>query len=108
MMVRDGYHGKALLLGLLGAFTDLGWRLVASADVSAKYIHQDKGPDYPLDVHSWYFMFDMSLYAQRQAMHQQYGLLYPSIPIQGAAQPPPYYAPPPSYDASVAIPPEMK
>ncbi|XP_066921998.1 uncharacterized protein [Clytia hemisphaerica] len=96
MMVKDGYHGRALLLGLLGAFSDLGWRLVTSADVSAKYVHQDKGPDYPLDVHSWYFMYDPSLLAQRQPMHQQYGLLYPTLPVQGGP-PPVYYAPPPAY-----------
>ena len=101
MMCKDGYHGKALLLGLLGACSDLGWRLVCSADVSAKYMHQDKGPDYPLDVHSWYFMYDPSLFQQRQSMHQQFGLLYPTMPVQGGA-PPVYYAPPPSYDQSMA------
>lgn len=91
MASKDGYHGRAMLLGLLGAFTDLGWRLVCSADVSAKYVHQDKGPDYPLDVHSWYFMYDEVLMAQRQTVQQQYGgMLYPTLPQPGSA-PPSYY-----------------
>ncbi|XP_057289349.1 uncharacterized protein LOC130612077 [Hydractinia symbiolongicarpus] len=73
----DGIHGRALLLGLLNAFTSMGWRLVCSADVSAKYIHQDKGPDYPLDVHSWYFMFDESMQQQQPA---PYGYQIPNEP----------------------------
>lgn len=101
MMIRDGYHGRALLLGLLGVCFDLGWRLVCSADVSAKYVHQDKGPDYPLDVHSWYFMYDPSLLAERQQIHQQYGLLYPTLPQPGMVDPPPFYGPPPSYNQAV-------
>ena len=29
---------------------------MASADTSAKYVHQENGPDYPLDVHSWFLI----------------------------------------------------
>ena len=50
-------HPRSALLSVLKKATSLGWRLVASADVSAKYIHQDNGPDYPIDVHSWYFVY---------------------------------------------------
>ena len=42
---------------MLKKANSLGWRLVASADVSAKYVRQDNGPDYPIDVHSWYFVY---------------------------------------------------
>ena len=35
----------------------LGWKVVASADVSAKYVHPDHGSDYPIDVHSWYLVY---------------------------------------------------
>ena len=42
------------MIQILKASSDLGWNLVASLDVSAKYIHQENGPDYPIDVHSWY------------------------------------------------------
>ena len=32
------------------------WLVVVSADVSAKYMRQEEGPDYPLDVHSWWLV----------------------------------------------------
>ena len=82
MCSGDGYHGRALLMALLTSFTALGWRLMCSADVSSKYVHQQNGPDVPLDVHSWYFMYDSTLLEN--------GL------------PPPAEFPtvPPSYDAS--------
>lgn len=51
----DGIQGKALLMHLLKKANELNWQLVASLDVSAKYHHRDNGPDYPLDVHSWFF-----------------------------------------------------
>ena len=48
---------RSALLNVLKKANSLGWRLVASADVSAKYVHQDNGPDYPTDVHNWYFVY---------------------------------------------------
>ena len=36
-----------------------GWRLVASADVSAKMQHANEHQQaYPLDTHSWFFLHD--------------------------------------------------
>ena len=72
----DGIYGRAMLLGLWSTFNSLGWRLVLSGDVSAKYIHRDNGPDYPIDVHSWWFMWDQTLLApqpqnQGMPMHMQ-------------------------------------
>ncbi len=32
-----------------------GWEAVASFDVSAKHIRTESGPDFPIDVHSWFF-----------------------------------------------------
>ena len=66
-----------------------------SADVSGKYIHQDKGADYPLDVDSIFFTYDPTAvpasappYAQPQyTQPPPYGLLPP-----GEAAPP--FAPP--------------
>ena len=29
-----------------------------TGDVSDKYVHQDKGPDYPIDVHSFWFIYE--------------------------------------------------
>ncbi|PAA83367.1 hypothetical protein BOX15_Mlig011687g1, partial [Macrostomum lignano] len=53
---NDHMHGRHLMLAVLSAMRqDLGWSLVCSADVSAKYHHSDSGQDYPLDVHSWWF-----------------------------------------------------
>ena len=56
MTGHDGAHGRVLLLHLMKLLANMGWFLIISADVSAKWVHQDKGPDYPLDVHSWWFM----------------------------------------------------
>ena len=86
----DGHHGRALLLSLLTAFTSYGWRLVCSADVSAKYVHQDNGPDYPLDVHSWYFMYDQFMLAQMQGNQMSY-------------QQPDLSAAPPTYNAAIGF-----
>lgn len=48
-------HARSMLIMVLKEAANLGWRLVASADVSAKYVHQENGPDYPIDVHSLFF-----------------------------------------------------
>merc|ERR1711862_956375 len=50
-----GNQGTAMLTHLLKRANQLGWQLSTSLDVSAKYISQENGPDYPLDVHSWFF-----------------------------------------------------
>ena len=46
-----------LLTKVLRAFHLLGWRLVASADISAKY-HKSNNQEYALDTHSWFFLHD--------------------------------------------------
>jgi len=45
-------HARSALLNVLKKANSLGWRLAASADVSSKYVQH-----YPLDVHSWYFVY---------------------------------------------------
>ena len=45
------------LTKILKHFHNLGWRLVASADISAKY-HKSNNQEYPLDTHSWFFLHD--------------------------------------------------
>ena len=52
-------HARSMLLRLLREAHTHGWRLAASADVSAKYVHQENGPDYPADVHSWFFSYQV-------------------------------------------------
>ena len=50
-------HARSMLLLALKEAARYGWQLSASADVSAKYVHQENGPDYPADVHSWFFCY---------------------------------------------------
>ena len=45
------------LTKIMKHFHSLGWRLVASADISAKY-HKSNNQEYPLDTHSWFFLQD--------------------------------------------------
>ena len=53
---HDGAHGRVLLLHLLKLLGSFGWFLIISTDISAQWLEQDTGPDYPIDVHSWWFM----------------------------------------------------
>ena len=48
-------HIRSFFCFLLQAFYKLGIEPVASCDVSAKHIRTENGPDYPNDVHSWFF-----------------------------------------------------
>ncbi len=71
-----------MLLHMLKKANEYGWQLVASLDVSAKYVHRDKGPDYPIDVHSWYFTTDSGWPVSSDVA--------PSAPsASGSAMPPP-------------------
>ena len=45
------------MLHVLKKAESLSWHLVASADVSADYIKKKDEDPYPVDVHSWYFVF---------------------------------------------------
>ena len=45
------------LTKILKHFHNLGWKLVASADISAKY-YKNNSKEYPLDTHSWFFLHD--------------------------------------------------
>lgn len=50
-------HARSMLLILLREAFQYGWHLSASADISAKFVHTENGPDYPVDVHSWFLSF---------------------------------------------------
>ncbi len=54
---HDGAHGRVMLSYLIKLLAQMGWFLILSADISAKYVSQENGPDYPLDVHSMWFMY---------------------------------------------------
>ena len=47
----------SFLCRIIKDFNSAGWRLVCSADISAKY-HTTKHERYPLDVHSWFFILE--------------------------------------------------
>ena len=48
---------RSTLIHILQRTTARGWRLVASADVSSDYIHQEDRGTYPNDVYTWYFVY---------------------------------------------------
>lgn len=50
-------HARSMLTFLMREAYSYGWSLTCSADVSAKYVHTENGPDYPVDVHSWFLTF---------------------------------------------------
>ena len=48
------WHGKALALNILITLRTHGYRVVASADVNARYVSKAHGDDYPADPHAWF------------------------------------------------------
>lgn len=50
-------QARCMMTVLLSNLMERGWRVVTSADVSAKYHHEENGPDYPLDLHSWFICY---------------------------------------------------
>lgn len=79
-----------------------------AADVSAKFVHQDKGEDYPLDVDSIFFTYDpmaVQATAPPYAQPPSYGLLpqgQPQPPFAPAPYAPTPYAPAPYPSAPYA------
>ena len=54
-----GLHARSLLVHLFAAAINLGFQIVASADVSSKYFEDEVGKVYtnrPMDVHSIYLV----------------------------------------------------
>ncbi len=51
---NDNVMSRHLMTRLLNELARLGWRVICSADVSAKYVHHENVPDYPDDVHCWF------------------------------------------------------
>lgn len=100
---RDGIHGRHLICQLIHALAGHNWKPVTSADVSAKYVHQENGPDYPIDVDSIFFTHDTTpvqpsappLVLNAQWYSQPYTQPPPYHSFQ-QGNPPPYA--PPSYE----------
>ena len=119
---HDGIHGRNMLLHLISALGSRSWVPVLSADVSAKYVHQENGPDYPIDVDSIFFTYDplaaqgpppappsfAPAYPQglgqpySQPLPQGFGQPYPQAPAHGFA---PQGASPPFNPSDEALPP---
>ena len=64
MNTACGLHSRYMLSAVILEAEKRGWKLMASADVSSKYVHQENGPDYPLDVHSWFFCKEQTKFEQ--------------------------------------------
>ncbi|KAL9977326.1 hypothetical protein ACROYT_G014716 [Oculina patagonica] len=105
---HDGIHGRNLICHLISSLASRCWKPVISIDVSAKYIHQDKGEDYPLDVDSIFFTYDPTAVQETApapyAQPPPHGLLPQGgpappfgAPLPAGAPPPPFA--PPAYEA---------
>merc|ERR1740128_1579311 len=53
----DSKLARSMMCHVLKELKARDWQLVASADVSSKYVHQKNGPDFPIDVHSWFLVY---------------------------------------------------
>ncbi|XP_067025113.1 uncharacterized protein [Acropora muricata] len=86
---HDGIHGRNMLLHLINALGSRSWAPVLSADVSAKYVHQKDGPDYPIDVDSIFFTYDPLAVTGPPPVPPAYAQPYPQGLGQPYSQPPP-------------------
>lgn len=68
---NDTCHIRSFLCNIIEDFAHQGWKVLMAGDVSAKYVHQDKGPDYPVDVHSFWFIYEPG--AAQQPTAPSYG-----------------------------------
>ena len=90
--LKVSYFHVALALHLVHALSTIGFSIMASADTSAKYVHQENGPDYPLDVHSWFLIRTEAL----EKSNLKYGVHpEPVAFVDQLGVPPPYSYPVP-------------
>ena len=71
-----------LLTKILRRMNVSGWKLVASADVSAKYSNPPKQSPQPLDTYSWFFLKDPNTVLPPGAEHQGEFSLVASIKVK--------------------------
>ncbi len=84
---NDAYHIRSFLCNVMEAFAGQGWRAFISGDVSAKYVHQDKGADYPIDVHSFWFIYEPTTAQQPNAPSYGFNIPTPSFGVAAAQAP---------------------
>eukprot|EP01063_Lacrimia_lanifica_P010384 TRINITY_DN1709_c0_g1_i1.p1 TRINITY_DN1709_c0_g1~~TRINITY_DN1709_c0_g1_i1.p1 ORF type:complete len:526 (+),score=66.01 TRINITY_DN1709_c0_g1_i1:63-1640(+) len=90
----EALYSRSMLCHVAQGLLDSGLRIIASADVSAKYVSGDNGDsDYPDDVHSWWVVKEHP--QQGPARHVDPGDLssVPSAPIPSASTEDVEYAP---------------
>ncbi|XP_031552279.1 uncharacterized protein LOC116289481 [Actinia tenebrosa] len=80
-------HIRSMLCYIIQAFKAHGWKFLVSADVSAKFQQADQGPCYPVDVHSWWFVYE-----------PESPPLQPTAPSYGLSTGSSAFPLPPSYD----------
>ena len=51
-------HARSFLCGIIDEFSKLGWQLMLCADVTSRIGADSGGPDYPLDVYSFWFAYN--------------------------------------------------
>ena len=50
-------HARSFLCTLIEEFSKLGWKLILCVDVTSRIVAESDGPDYPLDVYSFWFAY---------------------------------------------------
>ena len=94
-------HARSFLCSIIEEFAKLGWQLMLCADVTSRMVAESDGPDYPLDVYSFWFVYAASTtMPQASAPPQEYGVGMP-----GSAYPPPRPTPEVSYGGNRVPPP---
>jgi hypothetical protein len=99
-------HARSFLCSIIEEFAKVGWELMLCVDVTSRMVAESDGPDYPLDVYSFWFAYTaMAEMAQPSAPPQNhvFGEQASPYPPPGAgfgvagAPPPMYSEPPPTY-----------
>ncbi|MFH4981633.1 hypothetical protein AB6A40_008342, partial [Gnathostoma spinigerum] len=90
---------RMLMSRIMYALALRGWKVVCSADVSAKYHRSENDPPHPVDVHSWFVAYTGHENDQQtmpsSLLSPEVQRIYPSAPPLNLEQP---TDEPPSYD----------
>ena len=94
---NDTFHARSFLCNILQEFMERGWTVLLSADVSAKYVHQEYGADYPTDVHSMWFVYDPANCAQVSPRNYRFSIVSAPEQFGMTAMELPPYSPPANF-----------
>ncbi len=84
---NDAYHIRSFLCNVMEAFAEQGWTVFMAGDVSAKYIHREKDDDYPVDAHSFWFIYEPTTAQQPNAPSYGFNAATPSFVVAAAQAP---------------------